>query len=263
MTATTKARPTQKTTEQESETQANDNASRQAQFFQDPHLLQKERHAGAGLRQQTDFGFARAHNSVVITSAEIIEAARTYPIVFSLEATPKPVAILGLDKENRFLDSTYRWDTQSYIPLAIRKYPFGLTFLQENNQFALCVDEASEHYMAEHPDRPFYIDGEASELCDEALTLCGAFQQQYAQTEQFGRYLEAADLLDARRIEITHQDGKTRQLEGFNILNPTKWERFAATNIGEWQQKGFAQLVFAILASQQNWKYLAAREARS
>src|SRR5688572_24581760 len=52
-------------------------------FYKNPVPIEPLRHATAGLRERADFRFAADTNAVPLTAAEIVHAARTYPIVFS------------------------------------------------------------------------------------------------------------------------------------------------------------------------------------
>lgn len=237
-----------------------DESPPQALFFTDPHPLDKTRHAHAGLRNDAGYGFTAESNSIPVMIQELPEVVRSYPVVFSAEDAPVPVAILGLERRNAFLDKHDAWDAQHYVPGYVRKYPFALVRLPESERYALCVDEAAPHYMNADPDLPFYdVNGEATPMCQAALDFCGKYQQQYEATRTFGLSLKAAGLLAPRRIELNTPSGEKKSLGGFQLIDEEAWNRFAKTNIAEWDRKGYAALVCLALMSQTNWKYLARR----
>src|SRR5262249_32476469 len=85
-------------------------------FFKKPAVLDKVRHAEAGLGASESMDFARATNSLPVNAIEFIEAAKTYPIVFTAEEkNPMPVAIVGWEKENYFIDAEGKWLKGTYI----------------------------------------------------------------------------------------------------------------------------------------------------
>lgn len=244
-----------------------DHSPAQALFFSNPQPVHLERHAKAGLRAQTDFAFAKEINSIPITVLEFVEVSRSYPIVFSDHDIPLPIAVVGLENRNLFINNENQWDKMHYIPSYVRKYPFGFTLMSADNgeegKFALCVDEASPHFMSDHADIPFFADeseGELSEMSRQALQYCGQYQQQYQLSMAFSRAAKAAGLFEKKHVEITLNSGEKKSIGGFYVIDTEAWERFAATNIAEWHRKGYAAMAILALMSQCNWKYLSQRQ---
>lgn len=229
-------------------------------FFKNPHPLNPERHAGAGLNSLKDFGYARHANSVPLNLVEFFEAARSYPIVFTKNEQPVPVALLGIREENYFLDGAGQWREQCYIPAYVRRYPFIFMEDAEAQRFILCVDEDAPHYAASEPAMPFYVEGaaEPAELTQNALKFCALYQQHHQQTIELGAALKQEGLLIEKLSTLRLPDGREERLSGFYILDSDRFTQLPEELFLAWRKKGWIALIDAILISYTNWKYLGA-----
>jgi hypothetical protein len=229
-------------------------------FFKSPFPINKDRHAKAGIKKEVNYDFAKNTNSVVLTLGDIAEAARSYPIVMTADETaPQPIAILGIEQKNTFINAQGEWDKQHYVPAYVRRYPFGLAPVPNSEEMALCIDEDAPHFAAKNPDMAFFEDGEPSQLVQSALQFCGRFQQHHDEAAEFGKALQDAGLLAERNAQVRMQAGQTRTIQGFKMIDEQKWHDFANINANDWEQKNFLSLAVLIVASQVNWKYLALR----
>ncbi len=227
-------------------------------FFTNPHPLNPERHAGAGLNSLKDFSYARHANSVPLNLVEFYEAARSYPIVFTKNAQPVPIALLGIREENYFLDAADQWRQQCYIPAYVRRYPFIFMEDPEAKRFILCVDEDAPHYASSTPAMPFYADdsAEPAELTQNALKFCALYQQHHQQTVEFGATLQQHGLLIEKLSTLRLPDGREERLSGFYVLDAERFMHLSDEVFLDWRKKGWIALVDAILISYTNWKYL-------
>jgi hypothetical protein len=104
--------------------------------------VDRQRHAGKGWRQQGGYGFAAEQALVPLTGAEFARAAVAMPIAF-IEHSGRyiPVAVLSpVQGRNLFVAPTGQW-LGSYIPAALRSYPFRLRV--EGNTATVLIDEDS------------------------------------------------------------------------------------------------------------------------
>ncbi len=254
MKTTKAAKPAKSTSKNESA------ASNNPLFFKSPFPINKDRHAKAGVLKEAGYSFAKDTNSVVLSLGDIAEAARSYPIVMtSDESNPQPVAILGTEQKNVFVDAQGEWDKEHYIPAYVRRYPFGLAPVPNSEEMALCIDEEAPHFSADAPDLPFFENGESTQLIQSALHFCSQFQQHHDEAGVFGKALQDAGLLAARNAQVRMPDGQMRTIQGFRMIDESKWHDFASSNANDWEKKNYLSLVVLIMASQVNWKYLALR----
>src|SRR6516164_2928685 len=113
-------------------------------FYSRPRPLDATGDRGLSLQPVTDFGFARATNSVLLGAAEYPRAMRSYPIVFTSSEPRVAVAVLGLEgNENLFVGADGKWRHGDYIPAYVRRYPFIFLEQPGRSELTLCVDEAS------------------------------------------------------------------------------------------------------------------------
>jgi hypothetical protein len=227
-------------------------------FYVSPQPITLDRHAAAGLNDLPNLNFARGTNSIPLNAVEFSEAARSYPIVFTSGAEPMPVALVGLENENYFLDTAGRWREDSYIPAYVRKYPFALMESPDRQQWILCVDEAAQNYAASAPKMPFYVEGKAGEVSQRALDFCSAFQQHYRFTRDFVQGLMDQNLLVERVSTLTLPDGAQVNLRGFMTIDEEKFQKLPDDIYLDWRKLDWISLIHASLLSQVNWKYLAA-----
>src|SRR5690348_16185903 len=86
-------------------------------LYRKPVLLSNDQHANKSLAPKLDHRFAVGTNAVPLNGIELEWAQRHYPIVFSEEATPFPMAILGLrTAENLFVGESGLWQEGIYVP---------------------------------------------------------------------------------------------------------------------------------------------------
>lgn len=226
-------------------------------FVKDPKALSIAAHGKAGIKRVNGFGYARDTNSVPVTSVEFFEVARSYPIVFSDADIIAPVAILGLEQHNLFLDARNEWLKHTYIPGYIRQYPFLLYKSSDSDQMVLCIDEASDAFAKDSPDMPFYEGDKPSEFSQKALDFCFSYYQQHQGTLAFVNALKEQGLLTARQTNVTLPNGNKVNLGGFLGIDEAKYADLPEKIFLEWRKNGWTMLIDAVILSTINWKYLA------
>lgn len=232
-------------------------------FYRQPEPMRADRHGRLRLVMKPDFRFAARTNAVPIMVSEFALASRFYPIVFAGQHC-MPVAVLGIDGTNLFVDSDGLWqDRRTYIPAYVRRYPF--TFITQPGQqaYALGLDMACERLVSEASDdriaQPLFADGKPTMLTEEALRFCGALQTDHATTRAFTAALEAADLLTDRQARAALPDGRRFDLQGFRIVDGERYQKLADATLVDWHRKSWLALVHAHLASQACWQELLER----
>lgn len=227
-------------------------------FFKRPAVLDKERHATAALSSGELFTFAKPANSVPLNTIEFIEASKHYPIVFTDEASPLPVAILGLEKENYFVDKKGNWLDNAYLPAYVRQYPFMFYQPEGGDRFFLCIDEGAPHFRTKMGEgcAAFYEKGEPSAMAKRALEFCTAYQQHLHITRNFCKDLVAYKLLTPHSSNVTLASGKKLALHGFSIIDEAAFNALPDEVFLEFRQKGWLAFIYLAMASSSNWKQL-------
>lgn len=228
-------------------------------FYKNPVPIEPARHATAGLRERTDFRFAATTNALPLTAAEMVHAARTYPIVFSAAAPTVPFAVVGLrDHENLFVDAAGTWREDAYIPAYVRRYPFIFSEVPGSDRLVLCVDEAADHFENASSTRPFFAaDGKPVDALQRAFKFNETFQMHYAETRRFGEWLDQNNLLEDRVANADLGGGQTFTLRGFRLLNTERLQSLSDAQVLELHKKSWLPLVYFHLQSLNNWGVLS------
>lgn len=228
-------------------------------FYLRPELLSSERHSGKSLAPKLDQRFTQGTNSVPLNGVELGLAQRHYPIVFSDEAAPFPMAILGLrNAENLFLAGSGLWEDKTYIPAYIRRYPFIFMTSPDQKQFALCIDSASAFVM-DGDANPFFRDGQPTEMTKNALAFCTSFQAEYEKTRAFAAALVEHKLLETRTADVDLGSGKKLVFGPFRVVDEAKLGALPNAVIADWLRRGWLAWIQAHLLSFANWQSLASR----
>lgn len=231
-------------------------------FFKSPHLVDRTRHAKASILPTPDYRFARGVNSIPLNAIEFIEAAKCYPIVFSLGEAPVPVAILGLEQENVFVDANGLWASNQYVPAYARQYPFIFMEQSGDERFYLCVDESAAQFSATPAPQgqPLYdAEGKPSELANHALQFCTQYYQHRQVTQQFCNDLLKHQLLGPYQTAYTTATGRTVQLNGFAMIDEAAFNGLSEAVFAEFRAKGWLPFIYLSLAATSNWKRVADR----
>lgn len=225
-------------------------------FFSGPQVITLERHAKARLRGDISMAFARNTNSIPLTAADIPEAAKHYPIVFTQDDAVIPVALVGLEQHNYFIDAKNTWQEGCYVPSYVRKYPFVFMEMPGSDQLTLCIDEAAIVLDGKGEGPQLYDDGHASAFVNNALEFCAAYQEQHRFTREFCEMLKQKNMLSPQRSDIELASGRMVQLNGFQLIDPEKFKALSEAEVFEWHKRGFLSFIHYIFQSHTNWRNL-------
>jgi len=226
-------------------------------FYIRPRALQPAEHGGLSLRPDGTYRFAARSHTVPLVGTEFFLAQRDFPIVFTDEEVPLPMAVLGLKAgESLFVDAQGAWRKGAYVPAYIRRYPFIFAQSPDSTQLTLCIDEAAD-ILETSSRRPLFQDGQPTEFMQKAMEFCVSYQRDHQATRQFAEALQKADLLVLRdaRVRVSPQEMIT--LQGFRMVDETRFNALSAEIFLEWRKKGWVALVYAHLLSLAAWDRLA------
>jgi hypothetical protein len=231
-------------------------------FYARPKVLLPAQHTGCSMAPEAHYGFTAATNAVPLVVAEMATACRHFPVVFTDEAVPQPVAVLGLRAgENLFVDAQGRWQSGCYVPAYVRRYPFIFLEDEARAQFTLCIDEAAA-VLKEGRGNPLFDDaGRPTALTQAALAFCRDYQAQHAPTAAFTRALAAAGLLVDHRADVVLNDGRRMSLSGFKVIDEAKFNAMPDAEFRRWRAKGWLAPAYAHFVSVSAWSALVDRVA--
>ncbi|MGH7004173.1 MAG: SapC family protein, partial [Alphaproteobacteria bacterium] len=216
-------------------------------------------HGGHSLAKAVNFGFAKSTNSVPLNGIEFSVAQRHYPIVFTNEGPPFPMAVLGLrNDENLFVGVAGDWAERGYVPAYVRRYPFIFLTGPDEKKFALCIDTASP-LIVEGGDNPFFAGGQPTDLTRNALNFCSAFQAEYEKTKPFCAALLEHGVLESRAADLSVAGVQKLVFGTFRVVNEAKLAALPNAVLADWQRRGWLGWIHAHLFSFANWMDLASR----
>lgn len=233
-------------------------------FYERPVLLDRERHRATRVRPGSGLAFARQVNSLVLAGAEFVEAAKEYAIVFTRPPTGGVVAVamLGLrTRENLFVGEDGRWDAR-YLPAFVRRYPFVLARVGDQEHMAVCVDEACPQVGPGEGEALFDAQGRETPFLRQAAEFLGHFQREAQRTEAFCARLDQAGLLQPMNARAELKDGRNFTVDGFWVVDEKKLQALPDATVLALFRTGELYLVSLHLASLSNMQRLVDRMAQ-
>lgn len=220
-------------------------------LYRNPVVLTVARHGKAGVKQITDFGFARPANSVPVGADEMLAAQSHFPIVFTGTDPAAPVAVLGIVR-NLFVEEDGRWRAGAYIPAYLRRYPFLLARGVSAKETYLAVDEGADAFALDG-GQPLFLGDAPSDLARRALEFCLAFEVQLDIARAFAEAARGAGLLATRRADLRLNDGNRLSLDGFRVIDEARFDTLPNETFLLWRRNGWLGLAYAHLLSMRKW----------
>lgn len=208
--------------------------------------LNQEKHRDLGFKRGPDYRFAADMNAVAVGLGEIETAARYFPIAFLKEGPP--VAILGSQSRNRFVDDQGRW-TAGYVPAMLRQYPFILGQTDKADQFQLLFDENASQIVKLNGDQEVkaLFDGEGA-LSSDMQQVQSFLQQVYTEgkkAEALTGLLREQGLLTDRQITVNEGETRRALMSGFQTVDMDKFRALDGAVLADWNRRGLLGVVFA------------------
>lgn len=213
--------------------------------------VNKERHANFKVKPSADFEFASKFHIAYVTMHEFVRAAATYPIVFleDKEADDfRPVVLMGLNAgENLFVDAEGNWEA-SYVPAMIRRYPFALTKVPDEDRYVVCVDEASELLSETDGNAMFDEQGNPTQVIENVRRYLAELQQMDQLTREFTKFLGTHNLLTPLNMRVNAAD-EVKNITGCYVINEERLNNFSDTLFLEVRAKRYLPAIYAHLIS--------------
>lgn len=227
-------------------------------FYRKPVPLRAEAHRDLTFTPGVDFSFARNHACVPLNMSEMLRAQASYPIVFSSDDNPVPLAVTGMTVDrNVFIDADGHWAADHYVPVYVRRYPFIL-MARSGARHVLCIDETDAR-LATGDGRPLFDShGAPTKLVENAITFCRSHHEEHHRTRVFCAALKAQGLLQRGRINVG-ANGSALEVSGFRVVDQKAFNALADETFLDWRRKGWVAAVYAHMLSLSNWPRIAER----
>lgn len=226
-------------------------------FYKDLMPLNSRDHADWKVSNFDDASFLAGTHAIPLTVDEFVDAQRSYPIVFTANDTPLPIALMGLNEGvNTFIDENGKLEAGVYVPAYIRRYPFILAKLSaDSEEMSLCFDpEAGVVGKDKEGQVLFEADGDEqkpTQYTNDVLEFCRRFETSGQRTKAFLDQLKDLDLLMDGEIAITRNDmpDKPFVYRGFRMVDENKLRELSAEKVEELNKSGMLMLIHAHLFS--------------
>lgn len=227
-------------------------------MYNNIELITKDSHKDAGVANVEGYTHAKELTTSMITMSEFYQSCKNYPIVFTKndEEGWFSVALLGLEKENKFLDETGAWKEDCYIPAYIRRYPF--IYIKNEDDLLLGFDSDHKIKKDEAGERHFFDEKEeTTPFVTNVLTFMNQVQNSTKETKAFIETLVEMELLEESAITGKNADGKEISVNGFWILKEEKMAKLTKKKKAELCEKNYMQAITAHLISLSNIQSLS------
>ncbi|MGI9210881.1 MAG: SapC family protein [Methylococcaceae bacterium] len=220
-------------------------------MFQKVVPVNKDRHAGKKIKQTADFSFASQFHIAYVTVHEFARVAAIYPVVFTEDKEHdqfRPVVLMGLEAgENLFIDAEGKWQA-SYIPAIIRRYPFALSQVGEDDSFVVCVDEDSDLLSDTEGSPLFDEQGEPTQIIENVKRYLAELQQMDVMTREFCKFLTEHNMLTPLNMRVRH-DGMVKSISGCYVINEERFNNLSDDLFLEIRNKRYLPAMYAQLIS--------------
>ncbi|WP_170112565.1 SapC family protein [Sphingomonas fennica] len=217
-------------------------------LYVEPVALNSTLHASWRLKEG-DAAFAARLPFIQLVLAELVQASRSFPILFDGEGG-WPLALLGLEKHVNLFVQEGRWDADFHVPAYIRRYPFVFISTADESRYVLGIDRASDRLVTNDQEgAPLFENGAPSELTRQALRFCNTYHAEASATNAFCAALKDQDLLVDRQGSITLADGRALALQGFKVVDPARLEKLDDAVLVDWHRNGWMAAIYAHIAS--------------
>ena len=222
-------------------------------FFKRVVGVNPQLHSHLKLDRSVGYGFAAQAQSVPIGLTEFDAAAQHYPILFTAGANPVPVALLGLrDGQNLFVRPDGGWQSDAYVPAYVRAFPF--IFVEDAGNKTLVVGmEPDAAHIRQDAGQALFEDGRPSPALNEAVGFCQAFREAVTAAANFGRALQAANLLEEEEATVNFTAGGSARIRGFKILKAERLADVDDATFLDWRRMGYLNAIYAHLFSAGRW----------
>ncbi len=223
--------------------------------------LSRTAHAAKRWHRYANYAFTASQTVVPVVGLEIDRVAANGPVALLRAGTAfVPVAMLGLQQRNLFVDAKGRW-LADYVPVGLRSQPFALG-RNEAGQFMLCIDEGSP-LIADSGGEPLFTeDGQPTAEVRKTMAFLQQVEQGRAATALACEALARHNCITALAFSMKDKDGKERRLSGLHQVDAAALAGLPDEAFLELRKAGALPLAYAQLLSLHKLPMLAALAER-
>ncbi|MES2606959.1 MAG: SapC family protein [Pseudomonadota bacterium] len=185
-------------------------------MFQDLKIISPQADATTRYSDVKDWAFAAELTAIPVTRDELGALAQEYAIVFSNTSPSYPMAVLGLDGKNCYINAAAQWTAQN-VPTRLAIYPFGSSVIDGKTE--LVRDVGACHFDKADGKSLFDGQGNPTELMDHVTTIAARAHLGMKAIGALTAQLQDAGLLADTELAVDLKDGSQYTVNGFKAVN--------------------------------------------
>jgi len=217
-------------------------------MYENVQILTPIHHSLLQLKPCNSFEFASALTMIPLAMFEIEEASKYYPVVFSNDEAPVPVAVVGFADKNLYVNDQGQW-LAPYVPARVRTYPFAMVTTSKADQYVVAIDANAPHFVEQDAQSLFDADGKTTPWLNQFIQYLMGLQKEYQVAQAVAGVLKKAGLITERRVDITLKNGNNKSFQGFLCVDDDALNALSEERKKEMESNGKMALLIAHRAS--------------
>ena len=222
-------------------------------IFKKPEILNKKTHKDLKLSQYKNYEFTKNAYLVPVSLEEMTVANKSLIIVFIKDTSGNifPSVVLGgEDGTNLLLNKDNTWKENSYIPAALRCYPFGLGNNGKEQFITIDVDadvcNSSDGNLIIKDEENLTTEGE------HAVKFVTEVYGKIEKAKEFSAHLESLGILKQAEISIQTGEKKYNLKKGVYVIDENSLNKLESRKLKKLATKGFMSYIYSHLLSLNN-----------
>jgi hypothetical protein len=223
--------------------------------YQDLQLVNRQTMSQQGFNPTAWLTIAATLQLIPITAGECKRVCSFLPFVFSPIDIPMPIAITSFSpgKNTLFIDG--QWKQHTYIPAAVRRYPFALADTNKEGKRLLYIDSTA--LDENHNNKLFDDKGENNKTLEEAIRHCKGFDVEIHQTVEMVELINSIGLFKETQLLITSKEGIEKKTSPFKIIDVEKLNKISDSDILRLQKSRALMMIHAHIISMSQIEFIA------
>ncbi|MDO6506603.1 SapC family protein [Colwellia sp. 4_MG-2023] len=200
------------------------------------------------------FPHVQSEQLVPINMHEFPAASSCFPLFFIKNKNNGQlfsIALFGLIQNENLYYSPQEWQA-SYVPLAMRTWPFSLVATDpEKKKWHVAADTTSD-YLSETKGDSLFTLGKPSELFNTITKELVSNSQQKAATVSFIDFITQQNLIKAIKFEFVFATGEKHQAGGIYAINEDVLNNLQPEQVQELYKRDYFKAIYCMLSSQHN-----------
>lgn len=191
-------------------------------------LVSRELIKGKALDRSVQTRLFHTMNRCALVHSEMRKAACVYPILFSVDQLPTPVALFSFQEGINPFASGGALESLAYIPAAVRQYPFVAMTHSCDEDMLLGIDANTLSDCVDGPclEQGFFdANGNSRARFDQVAEFCVAFQSEAITTLKMVKRLSEFNVFRIKQIRVQRSNGSSDSVGHFKVVDKERWSR--------------------------------------